>query len=182
MPTATSNFLIPNATFIVELVAFLVVLGVIGKYVLPLLNQALKERADRIHTELEAANEARAEAAAADEARRSELEAARQQAREIVAQANRTADKVTGDGQARGQAEYERLVTSAEAEVQLARQRAVEEAAARLGDLVLEVVERIIGREVDAQAHRDLIDEAVAALAVDTEAGGTAATGNGQRS
>ncbi|HUZ11104.1 MAG TPA: F0F1 ATP synthase subunit B [Acidimicrobiales bacterium] len=182
MFTATSNFLIPNATFFVELLAFLVVLAVIGKFVLPFLNKALKERADRIHTELDAATEAKADAAAADEARRSELETARQQAREIVAQANRTAEQVTGEGQARGQAEYERLVTSAGAEVQLARQRAVEEAAARLGDLVLEVVERIIGREVDARAHRDLIDEAVAALAVDAESNGAAATGIGQRS
>ena len=180
MPTATSNFLIPNATFFVELLAFVVVLGVIGKWVLPLVNAALKERADRIESEMEAATEAKADAAATDEARRSELESARQQAREIVAAANRTAEQVTSDGQARGQAEYERIVTSAEGEVRLARQRAVEEAAARLGDLVLEVVERIIGREVDAQAHRDLIDEAVAALAVDADSG-TAATGIGQR-
>jgi F-type H+-transporting ATPase subunit b len=182
MPIATSNFLIPNATFIVELVAFLVVLAVIGKYVLPFLNNALTDRAERIRTELEAANEARADAAAADEARRAELEAARQQAREIVAHANRTADQVAGEGQARGQAEYERLVASAEAEVQLARSRAVEDAAARLGDLVLEVVEKIIGREVDARAHRDLINEAVAALDTGGGASGTASTGIGRRS
>ena len=180
MPTATSNFLIPNATFIVELVAFLAVLGLIAKFVLPLLNKALNDRAERIRSELEAANEAKVDAAAADEERRAELENARQQAREIVAQANRTAEQVTGEGQARGQAEFDRLVASAEAEVRLARQRAVEEAAVRLGDLVLDVVERIIGREVDAQTHRDLIDEAVAALAPD--AGGVSATGVGQRS
>ena len=30
-----------------------------------------------------------------------------------------------------------------------------------MGELVLDVVERVIGREVDAEAHRDLIDEAV---------------------
>jgi len=41
---ATSNFLIPNATLIVELVAFLVVLAFIGKYVLPYLKKALDER------------------------------------------------------------------------------------------------------------------------------------------
>ena len=33
--TATSNFLVPNGTFIVVLIAFIIVLGVIGKYVLP---------------------------------------------------------------------------------------------------------------------------------------------------
>jgi len=62
------------------------------------------------------------------------------------------------------EAEYDRIVANAEGEVALARRRAVEEASERMGELVLEVVERIIGREVDAATHRDLIDEAVAAL------------------
>ena len=39
-----------------------------------------------------------------------------------------------------------------------------------MGDLVMEVVERVIGREVNAEAHRDLIDEAVAALRADPPA------------
>ena len=75
------------------------------------------------------------------------------------------------EAQERGQAEYDRLVASAEAEVRLARQRALEEAAARMGELVVDVVERIIGREVDAAAHRDLIDEAVSALSDDERCG-----------
>ena len=65
--------------------------------------------------------------------------------------------------------------------MQLARQRAVEEAAARLGELVVEVVERIIGREVDAEAHRDLIDEAVGALSERHRGGPSAAAGAGSR-
>ena len=37
-----------------------------------------------------------------------------------------------------------------------------------MGEIVMEVVERVIGREVNAEAHHDLIDEAVAALRADT--------------
>ncbi len=182
MPIAdTSNFLIPNATFFVELVAFMIVLGVIGKYALPPLNQALKDRSEKIRSELEAADVAQADAAAADVERRNALEDARQQAREIVAQANETAERVRTDAQARGQEEYERIVAHADADVALARQRAVDEAASRMGELVLDVVERIIGREVDAEAHRDLIDEAIAALNADTASGGGAAAGAGAR-
>ena len=44
----------------------------------------------------------------------------------------------------------------------------------------MEVVERVIGREVNAEAHHDLIDEAVAALRADTS-GGAAAAGTGAR-
>ncbi len=171
MLIATSNFLIPNATLIVELIAFLIVLGFIGKVVLPRLNEALDNRAKQIKSQMEAADEAKADAAKADEDRRSELENARHQAREILAQANRSAEQVKSEAQANAQAEYERIVSNAEAEVALARQRAVEEAAGRLGDLVLDVTERIIGREINAEAHRDLIDEAVEALRSDVAVG-----------
>jgi len=125
---ADSNFLIPNATFIVELVAFLIVLGVIAKYVLPILKKALDDRAAVIASQLAAADEAKADATAADADRRTALEEARQQAREIVAQANRTAEQVRTEAQANAQNEYERIVGNAETEVGLARQRAVDEA------------------------------------------------------
>jgi F-type H+-transporting ATPase subunit b len=181
MPTATSIFLIPNGTFVVELIAFLVVLGVMARYILPPINKALNDRQEAIRSELEAADAAKADAAAADEARRAALDEARHQAREIVAQANRTAEQVTTDAQARGQSEYDRMLGAAEAEVRLARQRALEEAASRLGELVVDVVERIIGREVDAQAHRDLIAEAVGALSGDSGSADAAAAGAEQR-
>jgi F-type H+-transporting ATPase subunit b len=174
-----SLFLLPNGTFIVELVVFLAVIFIVGKYVLPFINKAMAQRQEEIRSELAAAEAARVEAAQADEERRQALEQARQQAREIVAQANRTAEKVTADGQQRGQAEFERLVASATAEVELARQRALEEASAHLGEVVVEVVERIIGREVNAEAHRDLLDEAIRALASSSDTAGATAGGAG---
>jgi len=83
------------------------------------------------------------------------------------------------DARDRGQAEFERIVGSAEAEVALARQRAVDEAANRLGEIVMDVVERVIAREVNAEAHHDLIEEAVSALNAD--ATGSAAASSGAR-
>ena len=146
---ASSNFLVPNATLIVEVVAFLIVLGVIGKYVLPVLNRALEERQDEIRSSLEAA---------------AIIEEARQHAREIVAQANRTAQRVAAEAEERGQREHDRIVSSAESEITLARQRAVEEVSAQVATLVLAVARQVIGREIDPATHRDLIDEAVEVL------------------
>lgn len=179
MVIATSNFLIPNATLIVELIAFLIVLWVIGHFVLPRLTEALDKRAAQIKTQLEAADEAQADASRADDDRRAALEQARQQAREIVATANQTAEQVRTDAQARGQAEYDRIVANADVEIALARQRAVEEAAARMGEVVMEVVERIIGREVNADVHHDLIEQAVTALREDQD--GAAASAGARR-
>jgi F-type H+-transporting ATPase subunit b len=175
MPIAqTSNFLVPNGTFIFELIAFLIVLGVIGWKVLPPLNKVLSERQDQIRNEIEAADQAKTDAEQADADRRRELEEARHRAREIVAQANHTADQVTVARQAQAQAEYERIVSSAEAEVTVARQAAVEQITARVGEIVIAAAERVIGREIQASDHQDLINEAIAA--VSAEAADTGAT------
>jgi len=161
---ASSNFLVPNATLIVEVVAFLGVLGVIGKYVLPVLNKALEERQEQIRVALESAERARAEADETRAERQTILDGARQQAREILAQANRTAQRVGAEAEERGQREYERLVATAQSEIGLARQRAVEEVSAQVAALVLSVARQVIGREIDPAAHRDLIEEAVTVL------------------
>src|ERR1022692_2277931 len=127
MPLATNNFLIPNGTFIVVLLAFLLVLGVIGRYVLPVLNKALTERQAKLKAEADA------------------------------------------------QAIHDRIVQTADAEVVIARQAAVEEVTASVGAIVLAAAERVIGREIQAADHRDLIDEAIAA--VRAESADTAAAG-----
>ena len=174
MPIATSNFLVPNFTLVFELIAFLVVLGVIGWTVLPILSKALTERQDQIRGELEAADKAKADAEDADAERRSELEEARRHAREIVAQANSTAEQVASSAQTRAQAEYDRIVQSADVEIAAARQTAVHEVTARVGEVVLAAAERVIGREIRAADHQDLINEAVAAISAEAESGTTA--------
>lgn len=172
-----SNFLIPNGTFIAEIIAFLVVLLVVGKYVLPPLNKALEQRQQEIKTSLEAADAARAEADETRAQRQQILDEARQQARDAVAQANATAERLRQEATERAQAEHDRIVASAEADIALARQRAVDEVSAQVGALVLQVARQVIGREVDAEAHRALIDEAVAALRASNDAAAAGSQG-----
>jgi F-type H+-transporting ATPase subunit b len=169
--TTASIFLLPNGTFFVELIIFIALVLIMGKKIIPPITGALAERQERIRASLDAADQARADAAAADDERRAVLEEARQKAREVVAQANGSAEAVRLDFQTRGQAEYERILGSAEAEVALARQRAVEEAAGRLGEITMDVVERVIGRKVNVAAHDDLIEEAASALRAGAAAG-----------
>jgi F-type H+-transporting ATPase subunit b len=175
--TTASIFLLPNGTFFVELIIFIVLVVIMGKKIIPPITAALAQRQERIRASLDAADQARADAAAADDERRAVLEDARQQAREVVAQANRTAEAVRVDFQTRGQTEYERIVGSAEAEVALARQRAVEDATSRLGEITMDVVERVIGRPVNAEGHQDLIEEAVSALRADATGGAAGNSG-----
>jgi F-type H+-transporting ATPase subunit b len=163
--------------FIIELVVFVVLVVYIGRKAIPFVGSAMAKTQEKIRASLEAADQARADALAADDERHAALEETRRTAQEILAQANRTAEAVRVGAQARGQADYERIVGGAEAEVALARQRAVEEAAHRLGEIVMDVVEKIIAREVSAEAHHDLISEAVSALRADASGGAAASSG-----
>lgn len=175
---ASSNFLVPNGTFIVVLVAFIIVVGFIAKVVLPPLNKVLTDRQDQIRAELEAADKAKADAEDADAERRAALEAARQQAREIVSQASTAADQIKVRAESDAQAIHDRIVQSADAEVVVARQAAVEEVTARVGEIVLAAAERVIGREIRATDHQDLIDEAIAAVRAETSGAAAAAGGS----
>ena len=80
-----------------------------------------------------------------------------------------------GGATAEGQTAHDRIVASAEAEVIVARQAAVEEVTARVGEIVLAAAERVIGREIKASDHEDLISEAIAAVRAETS--GAAAGG-----
>jgi F-type H+-transporting ATPase subunit b len=162
--TATSIFLLPNGTFFVELLVVAVILFLMTKYILPPLNKALEARQDKIRTALEAADAANEEAAEADNERAKVLAEARDQARLIVAGAQETSDQLKAEAAGRAQLEYDRIVATAQSEVTAARQHAIDDASARIGEIVFELVTKIVAREVDQSTHDDLVREAVAAL------------------
>jgi F-type H+-transporting ATPase subunit b len=168
---AESIFLLPNGTFFVELAVVIVILILFAKYILPPLNKALEERQEKIRVSLEAADKAKADAAAAGDERQQLLTEARNQARDIVANAQATSDQVKADQAARGQAEYDRIVAAAGQEVEAIRQRAIDEASARVGQIAFELVSKIVGREVNEATHQDLVREAVAALNAEASRG-----------
>jgi len=159
-----SIFLLPNDTWFVELAVVLIILFLVTKYGLPRLNTAIEARQDKIRTALAAADEARAAADAAGDERTRVLNEAREQARDIVANAQAMSDQVKAESASRGQVEFDRIVGQAHAEVATARQRAIDEASAKIGEIVFDLVAKVVGREVDQAAHQDLVREAVAAL------------------
>lgn len=168
---AESIFLLPNGTFFVELAVVVILLVIMQKKGVPFINKALEERQEKIRASLAAADEARAEAAASADERARLLTEARNQARDIVANAQATSDQIKAESGTRGQVEYDRIVDSAHAEVNAIRQRAIDEASGRIGEVVFDLVHKIVGREVDERSHQDLVSEAVAALNVEARRG-----------
>src|SRR5580704_10109377 len=115
-----SNFLVPNGTFFVVLIIFLIVLGVIGTFVVPPISKVLKER-DNMVTKTAADNKKSAEQfAAAQEDYEKALSAAR-----VTASAARDEARVEGRkviDEKRGKAEEQVSSTLQDAAEQLKRE------------------------------------------------------------
>jgi F-type H+-transporting ATPase subunit b len=156
-----SNFLVPNATFVVELIAFLLVLGVLARYVLPPVNNAIRARQEVIRQSLADAETAKTKAQQAEDEYKQTLEKARTDARAIVDEANKAAEALRSGGRERGEQEYARIVAQAQPDLEASARRAAEDIRRDVSGLVIAVVEKVIGEGFDANAHRDLIDRTI---------------------
>jgi F-type H+-transporting ATPase subunit b len=158
---ASSNFLVPNITFVFELVAFLLVMGFLGRYVLPRLQKAMDDRQATIRQALVDAETAKQRAAEAETEYRRILDEARAQARTTVEEAGRLAEQLRADRRAQAEEEYQRLLSRATADIDAAARRASEELRRHSADLIIAVVEKVV-EGLDASAHRELIDRTIA--------------------
>lgn len=161
MLASTNNFLLPNATFIPEAITFFVLLWVLSKYVLPPINKAMEARRTQIAQSIEVIEQART----TEEDTRARVEAmlqdARQEARQRIDQATRLGEELREELRQRGQEEYERTIARAQTEIERATQRASDELRRNVVELVVTASEQVIGRELDAERQRGLIEEAI---------------------
>ena len=161
----TNNFLVPNATFIVEFVAFLLILGLIARYIVPPLTKALGERQSVIEKQMTDAEETAAKLAEAKASYENALTEARAEAAQIRESARAEAQRSLEELRATAQEESARIV--ARGEEQLARQRSsiVRELRAEIGTLAVELSEKIVDQRLaDDAAVRATVDAFIANL------------------
>ena len=143
-----SNFLIPNGTFFVVLIIFLIVLGVIGTFVVPPISKVLKER-DNMVTKTAADNKKSAEQfAAAQEDYEKAMSAARVTASAARDEARAEGRKVLDE--MRGRAEEQVSSTLQDAAEQLKREgdAVAAELRTRVESLSTTLASRILGVEI----------------------------------
>lgn len=166
-----ANFLVPNSSFLVELVAFLIVLYVLRKKVLPRLSGVLEERQKKIQQGVEDAEKAKKRAEEAEADYRKTVDRARQEARSMVDEANRLGEQLKVELRQKGEQEYERLVSRAQSDIDASARRVSEELRQNMSETVIMVVRKVVGEGLDTDAHRELIDRTIAE--VENEAAAT---------
>jgi F-type H+-transporting ATPase subunit b len=150
---ASSNFLVPDATFIAELVTFLIILFVIGRYIAPPVQKAMRDRQEMIRKQAEDAEEARTKLAESEKAYQQALNEARTEAAQIRENARAEAQRTVEELRAQAQEEQARIV--ARGEEQLASQRAaiVRELRGEIGTLAVELAEKIVDQRLADQTQ-----------------------------
>jgi len=145
------------------------------------LAQAMDERTRRIRGDLERAEQARKEAEELLERNRRILAEAGEEARRIVDEAKQAAEQARRDIHARAQEEADRMIEGARREIQGERDRAERELLLEMGGLVVQLAGRVVGRELDAERHRELIDDYIDELSQGVSAnGGSEGDGRGR--
>jgi F-type H+-transporting ATPase subunit b len=136
------------------------------------LGQAMEDRATRIRTDLEKAEEARKEAEALVEQRRRQLGQARSEAAAIVDEARQRAEDIRREMLARAEAESQRIIESARQEIDAERARAARELRREVGRLAVDVAERIVGGSLDGERQMALVDRYIEELSSQSSNGG----------
>jgi F-type H+-transporting ATPase subunit b len=153
-PHAASNFLLPNATFIVELIAFVVFLTILGRYALPVINKALTDRQAAIRKEFEEAEQAKKEANKAEQEYKSQLVEARHEAARIREEAREQGAAIIAEMRETAQAESERIIAHAHAQLDAERQQVVHQLRAEVGSIATSLASTIVGESLEDDDRR----------------------------
>jgi len=156
---AEAGLLDINGTFIIEVVAFIVMLLVLAKYAYPPIIRAAESRQKQIEDTLKEAERARAEVKSALATAQGQIDEAKDQAREVVARAQHEAKAQAEEFREKGRHEAETVLERARGEIAAERDRAIRDLRAETGAIAIEAASRILGQAIDAKAHQRLIDE-----------------------
>ena len=147
-----------NLTLFAQLISFAVFVWFTMKYIWPPMVNALEERKARIADGLAAAERGVHEKELAQQAAQEKLHEAKQQSAEIVSRAEKRAAEIVDEAKDQARVEGGRLLTSARAEIDQEANKAREVLRAKVAELAVMGAEKILRKEINAEAHKDIVD------------------------
>jgi len=153
-----------NATLVLQSIAMMIFVWFCMKFIWPPILQAMDARRERIADGLAASDRAEQELEAAKAEVDAQIRKAKDTASEIVDQANQRHNQILDQAQEEALAERKRQVAAAEADIAQAANQAREALRAQVAALAVAGAERLLEKEIDANAHRELLDKLIAEI------------------
>ena len=146
-----------NLTLIGQAISLFIFVWFCMKYIWPPIINALQEREKQVADGLAAAEAGQNKLVEADRRLSELVNEGKQQAGEIIAQAQKRGDEILEETKNAARAEGERLIESAHAEIERERMQARDQLRQEVAVLALTGAERILMREVDKNAHDEVL-------------------------
>ena len=153
-----------NATFFGQTIAMIVFVWFCMKFVWPPIVGMIEERQTKIADGLAAAEKGSRSLEEAQVKIDGMVAEAREQARQILDQANQRGNALVDEARGTANQERERILASAKAEVDQEVNRARDELRGQVAAIAVAGAEKILSREIDASAHQDLLDRLAAEI------------------
>jgi F-type H+-transporting ATPase subunit b len=153
-----------NATFIGQIIVFLIMLWFIVKFVAPMMAGPIGERYKKIADGLAAAERGQKDLGEAEARVEEIVRQARARAQQIEQQAHTQANEIIEAAKRNAQTEAARIVDAAQGQVNLQVQRARDDLRKQVAQLAVAGASKIIEREIDQNAHAQLLDQLAAQI------------------
>lgn len=161
----TPNFLLPNATIIVEFLLFGIILLVFYRYIVPPLAKAMREREEMIKKQVEDRDDAIRRLRQAEERYEAALAEARSEAAGIRDEARVAAQAIRDDKREQTDREVEQIWLRGEEQLAAQREQAVRQLRTEIGGLSTQLASRILGEQLaDGGPQRATVDRFIADL------------------
>jgi len=147
-----------NLTLIGQLLAFIVFVWFTKKYVWTPIIAALEERKVKIAEGLAAGERGLHDQERAKNRAAKKIRKGKKQAAEIINLAQKRAAEIVDEAKESARTEGEHILTTARSEIEQESNRAREELRGQVAQLAVAGAEKILRREVDADAHSEIID------------------------
>ena len=147
-----------NLTLIVQMLVFATLVFAVMKWVWPVILGAMDERERRIAQGLAAAEEGEKELSQAREKADGIIREARERAGQIIDHAQHRANDLVDQARGTASTEGARLIAAAHQQIELDTTHARESLRREVAGIAVEAAAKLLGREIDARKHADLLD------------------------
>jgi F-type H+-transporting ATPase subunit b len=147
------------------IVLFVVLMGVLGKFVWPQILKGLKGREEKIRDDLQRAESAAKQAMGTLREYELKLAQAQDETRRMMEQARGDAQKLSAQLKHEAEVEINQLRVRAEGDIRGAKEQALNEVYAAAGGLATDVASRILRRQISVEDQQRLVEESLRELA-----------------
>ena len=146
-------------TLLLQVVNFLILLLVLYFFAYKPVMKMLDERSRKIKESMDEVQKVKEQAAQTEEEFKKKIEAASKEGQEVIARAMRTGEEARQRAQLEAKQEAQGLVEKARVEIQRERDETISELRQEFADLTVVAAEKVIGKSLDKNAHRQIIDQ-----------------------